>query len=262
MYFSTLFSGSSGNALYIETEESSILVDAGLSSVKIQRALEAIGRSAGELDAILVTHEHRDHICGVGVLSRRFDLPIYATENTWSAMEADIGKIADTNHACLELDRTLEIGDLNIDFFATSHDAVDPCGFIFSQGKERLGLLTDTGCLTAVMEPVLTGCQSLILESNHDLDMLARGPYPWYLKQRIRSCKGHLSNDDAGEAIRRFVTGDTTRVVLAHLSEENNLPRLALQNAAEVLAEIDCDSVRLSAASRYEPMPLTAVGEE
>jgi len=260
MQFSTLFSGSSGNALYIETEQGSILVDAGLSGIKIERALKSIGRSVDKLGAIMVTHEHRDHTCGVGVLSRRFNLPIYATENTWEAMECSIGKIAGINAMCIRSDERLIVGDLHIDVFSTSHDAADPCSFVFTQGKERLGLLTDTGCLTERMGQFLTGCRTLIIESNHDRGMLLDGPYPWHLKERIRGEQGHLSNDDAADALRRFATTDTSQVVLAHLSAENNLPQLALDNAAKVLRDIGLKDAKLSLAPRYQPLPLAQVG--
>ncbi|WP_366923603.1 MBL fold metallo-hydrolase [Metallumcola ferriviriculae] len=262
MRFSTLFSGSSGNAIYIESDESSILVDAGLSGVRIQTALETIGRSASQLDAILVTHEHRDHICGVGVLSRRFDIPVLATKDTWTAMKSTVGKITDKNKICLGPGERKAVQDIGIDFFATSHDAVDPCGYVFSHGHERMGLLTDTGCLHEHMDEALTGCQCLVLEANHDMEMLINGPYPWHLKQRIRGNRGHLSNDAAGEALSRFVTADTCRVVLAHLSAENNLPELAMAAAVGIMEQLGRRSVSVSVAPRYQPLPLAAVGEE
>lgn len=260
MYFSTLFSGSSGNALYIEAKQVKILVDAGLSGVRVQKALESMGRRAADLDAIMVTNEHRDHTWGVGVLSRRFDLPVYATEYTWEAMEPCVGKIAEKNCVCIAVGRSFQIGDLGIDVFGTCHDAADPCSFAFTRGDKRLGLLTDTGCLTNSMEKFLRGCNTLILESNHDSKMLTTGPYPWILKNRIRSHQGHLSNDDAAQAIGRFVTKDTTRVVLAHLSQENNVPDLAMQNAANTHREMGYSNVFLAVASRSQAMPLTAVG--
>lgn len=260
--FSTLFSGSSGNAIYIESDNSRILVDAGLSGIKVQQALESIGRDASDLDAILVTHEHRDHICSVGILSRRFNLPVYASKATWDVMEGNLGRIAADNRILLQSDDELQLGDLAVEYFNTSHDAADPCGFIFSSGGQMMGLLTDTGCVTPDMDRLLGKCDTLIIESNHDIEMLMSGPYPFYLKERIRGRQGHLSNEDTCEALKKYISVNTHRVVLAHLSEENNRPYLAQEHAAHALDRLGCGHINLHVAPRYEPLPLLAVGKE
>ncbi|HWI55165.1 MAG TPA: MBL fold metallo-hydrolase [Desulfobacteria bacterium] len=233
----TLASGSSGNSVYIEGDGTSVLIDAGLSGKAITGALNAIGVDASELDAILVTHEHTDHIKGVGVMARKFDLKVFATENTWDEILSPIGKIPECNRLTLESNRALEIGGLQIEHFATSHDAVDSVGYcLYSEGV-KIGVATDTGCLTNAARSNLERADVLVFEANHDLHMLKTGPYPWHLKQRILGNRGHLSNIAAGHCLSSLVAGNTKAVILSHLSRENNLPELAFSTVAEVLAQ-------------------------
>lgn len=233
----TLASGSSGNAVYIADEDTKILVDAGLSGRAIVSGLESIGVAGAELDAILVTHEHNDHIKGVGVLSRRFDLPVYATEATWQAMPAGIGEIREENRCYITAGGGIDIGSQKIEVFGTSHDAADSVGYSFSDRRHKISLTTDTGCLNNQIRQRLLDSDMLIFEANHDLQMLKSGHYPWSLKQRILSDRGHLSNMAAGYCLASLVSGQTKAVVLAHLSSENNCPDLAYSTVAAVLAQ-------------------------
>lgn len=233
----TLASGSSGNSTYIEGSGSSLLVDAGLSGKAITGNLDAIGIDASQLDGILITHEHTDHIRGAGVLARKFDLKIYATENTWEEILPSVGEIPEYNRFVLEPGKTLEVAGLQIEHFETSHDAVDSVGFCFFSEGIKVGIATDTGCLTNAAGRYLDGADLLVFEANHDVHMLKTGKYPWHLKQRILGDRGHLSNIAAGHCLSSLIGGNTKGVVLAHLSRENNLPELAYSTVASVLME-------------------------
>ena len=233
----TLASGSNGNATYIGGDNAAVLVDSGLSGKTVTQELDSLGIDPTGLRGILVTHEHTDHIKGVGVLSRKLDLKIYATEQTWEAIKPTVGKIADYNQCVLETGRALEVEDLQIEHFNTSHDAVDSVGFCVQSRKSRIGISTDTGYLTAPARRSLDGSDLLVFEANHDLQMLRQGSYPWALKQRILSDRGHLSNIAAGHCLASLVSGKTKGVILAHLSKENNCPELAYSTVAKVLID-------------------------
>lgn len=253
MKFCSLYSGSSGNSLFVSNNSTKILIDAGLSGKRIQSAMDAIEEDPREIGGIMVTHEHSDHIHGVGVLSRRFDLPIYANEKTWAAMKKDLGKIAEHNVKIFDFEAPFIIQDLQIEAFKTSHDAADSAGFVISDGKSRLGIATDSGIITPEMRSALCGCDLVVLESNHDVSMLEAGSYPFYLKQRIKSDFGHLSNETAGDLALALVQEGTRQLVLAHLSQENNYPLLAYETTARILTAsgvvLDGD-VKLSVAER------------
>lgn len=252
----TLASGSSGNAVYIAADDTKLLIDAGLSGRAVVSRLEAIGVTGEDLDAILVTHEHVDHIKGVGVLSRRFDLPVYATEATWEAMSGGIGKLREENRRYLKAGAGLDIGSQKVEVFSTSHDAADSVGFTFSGRRHKVGLATDTGCLNNHIRERLADSDLLVFEANHDLQMLKNGSYPWPLKQRILSDRGHLSNAAAGHCLAALVSGQTKAVVLAHLSRENNCPDLAFSTVASILAEHGLspgDDLTLEIAPRENP---------
>lgn len=251
----TLMSGSSGNAIYIETAKSRVLIDAGQTGKCVAQALEqACGISPKTLDSILVTHAHRDHTQGVGILSRRFGLPVYATEGTWYEMDSLIGPVRPEHKRVIGQDKW-EIGDLAIQIFPTSHDALESVGYVIEHESKRLGIATDSGVFTTRMNKELQDLDCLILESNHDTGMLKNGPYPWPLKKRIASIHGHLSNESAGDALARVIGGRTKNVILAHLSEENNRPKLALETVKEILRNrrICLDQVNITVASRYIP---------
>lgn len=237
MKFCSLYSGSSGNSLFVSSNNTKLLIDAGLSGVRIQNALKAIEENPDEISGILVTHEHKDHIHGLGVLSRRFDIPIYANEETWDEMMKDLGKIATHNIKTFDFETSLEIEDFEIKAFKTSHDAVASAGFSIYNGKKRLGIATDSGIITPEMMESLPGCDMVLLESNHDPSMLEAGSYPFFLKQRIKSDCGHLSNEVAGNMALTLVKAGAEQLVLAHLSNENNYPLLAYETTARILTE-------------------------
>jgi len=237
MKICTLASGSSGNATYVEGDGSSVLVDAGLSGKAIVGFLETVGVDPLNLSSILVTHEHVDHIRGVGVLSRRLNLQVYATEQTWDAMTPAIGEIAPKNRCVLEPGQDLELEGLQVEHFDTSHDAADSVGFCFHSNSCKVGLVTDTGYLTTSARKHVEGSDLLLFEANHDVMMLKTGRYPWSLKKRISSDRGHLSNIAAGHCLASLISGKTRGVILAHLSQENNLPDLAYSTVSRVLEE-------------------------
>jgi len=256
MLAAVLGSGSKGNCLYVESGGLAILVDAGFTGKEITRRLALIDRRPEQIAAIFITHEHSDHILGVGVLSRRLSIPVYSTHGTFLAGEAKLGR----PHAWREFasgDR-LEIGGLSLRSFAISHDASDPVGFVIDDGTHRLASCTDTGCATNLIRTRLACCQSLVLEFNHDPDMLKNGPYPLELQQRIRSRRGHLANAQAGELLSELVHDGLRQVVAAHLSEANNLPPLALAAARQALG--DGWDGSLLAARQDQPTPLFEVG--
>lgn len=222
---SVLASGSSGNSIYISGGKTNILIDAGLSGKKIEKRMTQIGVSPDELDAILVTHEHSDHVKGVGVLSRRYDLPVYANDLTWQSAEKCIGRIENDN--CKIFKNEFMVGELGISPFNISHDAVAPVGFIIKCGKYKIGHATDMGFVPLEVEEGLKDLDLLIIESNHDLEMLMSGSYPWPLKNRINGAEGHLSNDDTADLLPRVIGSNFPRILLAHLSKDNNIPELA-----------------------------------
>ena len=225
--FAPLFSGSSGNAIYVGCDGAHILIDAGLPGIRVAKALESVGVSPGELDAILVTHEHSDHIHGVGVLSRKYDVPVYATAGTWSAMESKIGAVAAKNICMIEPEINFFLGPVEIMAFSTPHDAADSVGYAFELDRSRFALATDIGCVRDSWLKHVLGADAVLLESNYDPDMLQAGPYPYDLKKRILSKRGHLSNDDAGATAVKLIEAGARQIVLGHLSKENNFPELA-----------------------------------
>ncbi|MGI6711374.1 MAG: MBL fold metallo-hydrolase [Bacillota bacterium] len=250
MEVATLFSGSSGNCIYVGTENTKVLVDAGFSGKKIVQALSNMDIDIREIKALLVTHEHIDHIRGLGVLSRRYNIPIYASPKTWSKL-ACIGEIQEHNRR--EYEYGMEIGDLKLEFFKTHHDAVQPLGIAFYHQDSLVGIATDTGCITTSIRKALTGANALVFESNYDENMLKEGPYPYYLKKRISGNKGHLSNKDAAKELGEIISGSTEHVILAHLSEVNNTPEIAYSSVKEILQDNGInDRVKLSVAPRYE----------
>lgn len=219
--------------------------------------METAGCPAETLDAIIVSHEHTDHIQGVGILSRRFGVPVYVSEGTLSACNGQLSRSART--VTFQPGRDFAVGEMRIRPFSIPHDAADPSGFTFHWGGVKAGVATDLGFTTALAMQHLSSCDILVLESNHDPDMLARGPYPWELKRRIRGKRGHLSNAEAGQLLERVVHDNLREVVLAHLSEKNNHPELALRSAMEVIERRRlANRVNLSVAGPDEVMTVSA----
>lgn len=242
MHLFVLASGSKGNAAVVEGPTGSVLIDCGLSRRALHQRADEIGCDLGRVEAILVTHEHGDHTAGLSVVSRHFDGPIYATAGTASGRR----HLASIPFTLVDHDATLELGGMRVQAFPTSHDVNDPMCFRFEvRGtgpdgmgggtEDAIGWVTDTGYLTDEALDALFGCRILGIESNHDARMLATGPYPAYLKARVGGTSGHLSNDQAAEAVRTLVTHETQTVVALHLSQENNRPSLAVRALAEAL---------------------------
>jgi phosphoribosyl 1,2-cyclic phosphodiesterase len=232
-----LASGSKGNAIYVSDGDTAILVDAGLSGIEIARRMHAAGLEMESLKAILVSHEHSDHVRGVGVLARRHRLPVYITRDTAAAAASQLGSIEDLKH--FETGRHFCIDGLAIHPFSISHDAHDPSGFTIEQNGHKIGIATDMGIATGMVKEHLKSCSLLVLEANHDPTMLIEGPYPWPLKQRIKSRDGHLSNQDSRDLLAEIKHDGLCHVILAHLSETNNTPEKALHAALQALDDRD-----------------------
>lgn len=220
--FCVLGSGSKGNATYIEANGTSLLLDAGFSGREIERRLAVVGIDPASLDAILVSHEHSDHIRGIGVLSRRFNLPVFLSHGTSQAAAGALDKLH--REVFIRPGEAFELKDLAIRPFAVSHDAADPLGFVIAANGVSLGYCTDTGVVSSLMRQRLAGCAGLVLECNHDPVMLRQGPYPEPLKQRVRSKSGHLANSETMELLSELLHDGLEHVVLAHISETNNHP--------------------------------------
>jgi phosphoribosyl 1,2-cyclic phosphodiesterase len=228
-----LASGSRGNAIYLSDGNSRILIDAGLSGIEIERRMASRGLDPKQLDGIVVSHEHNDHIQAVGILARRFKLPVYISDGTYTAARVQLGRI-DTvrNFSC---GVPFQVGQLELHPFSISHDAMDPAGFTVTSNGTRIGIATDLGIATTMVKTHLQACAALVIEANHDRTMLEQGPYPWPLKQRIQSRAGHLSNDDTTRLLQEVLHERLTHVILAHLSEQNNSPEKARGTVARAL---------------------------
>ena len=231
MQFASLGSGSRGNATLIEAGTTLLLVDCGFSCSETERRMARLGRTPEQLTAILVTHEHGDHLRGVPTVARKYALPVWLTRGTCLMLQDN--HLPVRQH--LDGQTRVALDDLEIQPFTVPHDAREPCQFVFGDGNRRLGLLTDTGRITAHIRNCLDGCDALLLECNHDTGMLAQGPYPASLKQRVGGPQGHLSNSQAGELLEDIDTSRLQHVVAAHLSECNNRPDLARASLADAL---------------------------
>lgn len=252
--FCTIASGSGGNCTYVGTDYTKILIDAGISGKKIEEGLAELKLMGNEIDALFITHEHSDHIKGVGILSRRFDIPVFATAETWTAMKDSLGKIAPGNQRIVYADEVCAINDLCVKPFAIPHDAAEPVGYTVFAGDKKVTLATDIGHVTDTIRENIEGSDLLLLESNHDVDLLQKGSYPLRLKRRILGEKGHLSNTAAGELLAEVMTGKMKYVFLGHLSEENNNPHLAYETVEGILhkKQIEVGShLKLDMASRF-----------
>jgi phosphoribosyl 1,2-cyclic phosphodiesterase len=309
MRMTVLASGSKGNSTLVATQRTRILVDAGLSCREILKRMQTAGEDPRSLDAILITHEHQDHIQGVAVLARKLGIPVYFTEMThrawvrwmrprkrmtyadWlrrrqqGAAEAvpegasktavgvdvsadqpdeelcDDGASAERDPAAIpsltffEAGKRFMVGDIDVEPFTIPHDAADPVGFVFEGDGVRIGFATDLGYMPANARQALRRCDVLLLESNHDTEMLRDGPYPWSVKQRVMSRVGHLSNEAAAEFLERNYDGQAAYVILAHLSESNNLPALARVSAERALSDrMSLLANKLLLAQQHEPL--------
>ncbi|WP_268800012.1 MBL fold metallo-hydrolase [Pseudomonas huanghezhanensis] len=233
MRFAVLGSGSRGNATLIASNDTYVLVDCGFSLRETERRLDRLGVSGKQLSAILVTHEHADHVHGVGLLSRRYDVPVYLSDGTFRGLRKPVDVAG-----VLAGGQGLQVGGLEIDVVSVAHDALEPTQFVFNDGRRRFGLLTDLGSYCPAVLQSYTGLDALMVESNHCRDMLARGHYPYFLKQRVGGERGHLNNHQAANLVSELGWQGLQHLVLAHLSSKNNLPHLARQCFVDTLG---CD---------------------
>lgn len=234
MKFCLLSSGSTANCTFISSGRTRLLIDAGLSRREVFNRLSAIGERAEDLDAILITHEHTDHIGGLVVLARKLDVPVYITERAAPAVAWDD---YEPKLVTFQAGTRLRVGDFEVDSFTVPHDAIDPVGYLLRAEGLRIGVATDLGYVPESVRYHLRETDLLVLESNHDLEMLKVGPYPWWVKQRVMGRHGHLSNENASDFIRQDMDPRTATVVLAHLSAHNNHPELARLVATQALCE-------------------------
>ena len=237
MRLCSIASGSSGNCIYVGSDKTHLLVDAGISGKKVEFGLNSLDLTTGDLDGILVTHEHSDHIKGLGVVARKCGVPIYATQGTIRAMEnsGSLGKMPEGIFHEVTPDQDCPIGDLTIHPFRISHDAAEPVAYRIGQGDREVGIATDMGVYDEYIVKNLEGLDALLLEANHDVNMLQVGKYPYYLKRRILGDKGHLSNETAGQLLCRLLHDNMKQILLGHLSRENNYEALAYET---VCAEV------------------------
>ena len=250
MRFIPLFSGSSGNSSLIEAGGVRLLVDAGLTGKAIADALRSISIDPDSISGILVTHDHVDHTKGIGVLSRKYNIPVYANAGTYAAMAPIVKEIDFANVRLFRTDEDFYIGELNVLPFKTPHDAAESVGFAFTEGSNKLCCMTDIGVFRESMFAAAAGSQLVFIEANHDVRMLKNGPYPYVLKQRILSESGHLSNENCGKALVRLHETGVRFAVLAHLSKENNTEEKAYRTVSTVLEEAGVTDMQLVVAKR------------
>lgn len=261
-HFSVLASGSTGNATFVETEDHSFLVDAGFSGKQMEALFQQIDRDIKKLSGIFVTHEHSDHIKGVGIIARKYHLPIYANEKTWKAMDKSIGDIPTEQKFIFGMETVKSFGSLDIESFGVSHDAAEPMFYIFHHEGKKLVLITDTGYVSERMKGTISNADAYLFESNHDVSMLRMGRYPWNIKRRILSDVGHVSNEDAALAMSDVIGDHTKRIYLAHLSLDNNmkdLARMAVTQTLESKGIIVGEQFSLYDTDPKAPTPLTTV---
>ncbi|KKK36844.1 metallohydrolase [Mesobacillus campisalis] len=262
LHFSVLASGSTGNAIYVESGNQRFLVDAGLSGKQMDALFAQIGREMKNLSGILVTHEHSDHIKGLGIVARKYKLPIYANEKTWKAMDGLIGEIPVEQKFTFDMETVKTFGNLDIESFGVSHDAAEPMFYVFHQDGKKLVLITDTGYVSDRMKGIISDADAYVFESNHDVQMLRMGRYPWNIKRRILGDYGHVSNEDAALAMSEVIGDKTKRIYLAHLSLDNNMKDLARMSVAQTLESrgvVIGEQVDLYDTDAKIPTDLTAV---
>lgn len=253
--FCSLYSGSSGNSLFVETENTKILVDVGVSSKKIETALTNLDINPSSLDGILITHEHTDHVQGLGTLAKKYDLPVYVNQKTLDAMPKQKEKISEKNIKKIKIEEKFEIGDLKIKPFSIPHDAANPCGFAILKDDKKISIATDIGHMTNGIIKNLEDSIFVLLESNYDPEVLKFSHYPYHLKARISGPTGHLSNETAGKTISHLIKCGLKQALLGHLSKESNFPELAYKTVInEIISnQLNENSIKLGVASRDIP---------
>lgn len=231
MRLCSIASGSSGNCIYVGSDATHLLVDVGISGKRTEEGLKELDLSMRDIDGIFITHEHADHIAGLGVLSRKYEIPIYATAGTIEAIKktTSVGEIPEELFCPVCAEEKIIVKDLICNPMRISHDAAEPAAYRIQHGRKRVGIITDLGNYNDYTVECLRGMDALLLEANHDIHMLQAGPYPYYLKQRILGDRGHLSNERAGQLLYHLLHEKLQTVILGHLSKENNLPELAYE---------------------------------
>jgi len=256
LQFCTLFSGSSGNCAYLSTDHGGLLIDCGMSGKQTMEALRLAELSVSSIHAILITHEHGDHTKGAGVLSRKLHVPVYATEGTWEGMNRAVGNLPRQHRIVIREGESFFLDDIEAIPFHIPHDANEPVGFRFFTGSHSVAVATDLGHFSKFVYQAVEGADIILLESNHDPDMLKNNPsYPSYLKNRILGRKGHLSNDAGAEAAVKLAQSGTKHLLLGHLSPENNTPKIAYQATQAALTEAGAvidEDVTLHVANRLQ----------
>lgn len=263
--FTVLSSGSTGNATIVTNGETTLMVDAGFSAKRIDELLLEREVTGHELNGILVTHEHSDHVKGLGPVARKYNLPIYANEKTWRAIDNSVGNISAENRRVFGTGEAHDFGSLRVESFAISHDAAEPVGYSFYDEKYKLSVCTDLGYASDKVKLAIADSDVLVLEANHDIEMLRMGRYPWNIKRRILGDMGHLSNEATGELMSELLNGRLKRTYLAHLSREHNIPDLAKMSVRGSMEDRGCffrDSEFELRDTFYDrPTPWDTVGE-
>lgn len=265
MRLCSIASGSSGNCIYIGSEATHLLVDVGISGKRTESGLNSLGITGKDLDGILITHEHADHISGLGVMARKYGIPIYATPGTIEAIRScgGVGKIDPSLFHEVREDVKLTIKDLTVNPMRISHDAAQPVAYRICYGNKKVGICTDLGVYNDYTVECLKGMDAVLLEANHDVNMLQVGPYPYYLKQRILGDRGHLSNENSGKLLSRILHDKMENIILGHLSKENNLPELAYEAVRMEVTMGDnpyhANDFRMQVAKRSEISPVVNI---
>ena len=258
--FCSLYSGSSGNSLLVKTENTNILIDAGVSSKKIETALNSIDIDPSSLDGILITHEHTDHVQGLGTFAKKYDLPVFVNQKTLDAMPKQKEKISEKNINLIKIEEKFEIKDLKIKPFAIPHDAVNPCGFNIFKDNRKISIATDIGHMSNGIIKNLEDSLFILLEANYDPEVLMCSKYPYQLKTRIAGPTGHLSNEMAGKTISYLLKSGLKQAMLGHLSKESNFPELAYKTVIdELMPNFSENNFKLSVAKRDGSSPLISI---
>lgn len=265
MRMMSIASGSSGNCIYIGTDEAHILVDAGISKKRIVEGLKVLDLTLDDIDAILITHEHDDHIKGVGVVERQSVTPLYGTGKTLEYIQNynTLGKLPEGIYHDVIPGEELSIKDLTFKPISISHDAVDPVAYVFSDGNKKAGIVTDLGVYDDSVIENFRNLNTLLIEANHDINMLMTGSYPYSLKQRILGNRGHLSNESCGRLLGEIIGEDTKNVILGHLSRENNFPELAYETVRMEINlgdnNLKAEDFNIAVAKRSEPSEIILI---
>jgi len=254
----SLYSGSTGNSFFVQTENTKLLIDAGVSCKKIENALASLNVSPKEIDAILITHEHIDHTKSIGTLSFKYNIPIYSNIKTWNYLLSSNNKLSNSTIRFFNNDEMFELNDLKVLPFSTPHDAVNPCGFNIFKDNRKISIATDLGHISSHIIKCLENSTFLMLEANYDSDVLKYSSYPYILKKRIAGPNGHLENCTTGKTIAHLIPSGLQNVLLIHLSKENNFPELAYKTVVEELEKQNFfeNTISLNVAPRDYPSTL------